>query len=368
MELTPADIRLAGCDPYIQINRECLEFAVRENVSDIHIEPKEDRLNYRMRINGSMALWKSVPIKHSDAIIWRAKWIAGLDLSIISETQDGRATFNSLGVDIRANCLPTLYGNKLVFRLLRHNFKFSLKDSGLSPDQIAILTQAAAKKQGLILVSGPTGSGKTTTLYSLLGTVDSKQKNVCTIENPIEYRMDGITQVDVSEGALSFSESMKAMLRQDPDVILFGEIRDKESAEVATHAANTGHLVLSTLHTNSAREVIDRLLQLGIDEWTIKSTLILASAQRLLPRLCSHCSIDDEREGRLLKIVNPDGCELCRMGVTGRVPVLEIIAGDEIGKYLSKSTLELSNNGLLQEVNKLAEKGVIDHREAQSFY
>lgn len=359
----------------MQIVRECFEFSANKGASDIHIEPKEDRLDFRVRVNGVMLPWKSFSSSHSDPIIWRAKWIVGLDLAIISNPQDGRATFNSLGTDVRANALPTLYGNKLVFRLLPHSRSFRLVDSGLSEESVEALEKAAAKNQGLILVSGPTGSGKTTTLYSLLNSLDISRKNVCTIENPIEYRMPGITQVDISEDNLTFADAMRAMLRQDPDVILFGEIRDKESASVATHAANTGHLVLSTLHTNSATEVIERLRQLGIDEWTIKSTLILASAQRLVPVLCQNCAlpvvvgtseIGGFSENENLKIVNEKGCSSCQSGVTGRVAILESIDAGAIQRYFSERLAIQNVKNLYSEACKLAEKGIIDYREATS--
>ena len=369
---TVAEKRLYSEDPYAHLLRECLESAVHKDASDIHIEPKEDSLLIRFRINGRMKIWKTVGPDHADSIIWRAKWIVGLDLSVVGRPQDGRATFNVLGVDIRANAIPTLYGTKLVFRILPHTSEFSLEKSKLSSEVKTTLQTAVSKNQGLIVISGPTGSGKTTTLYSLLNIVDSSQKNICTVENPVEYRLPGITQVDISERGMSFPEAMRAMLRQDPDVILLGEIRDPETAAIATQAAGTGHLVLSTIHTNSAAEVASRLIQLGIDRWTIESTLIAAMAQRLVPALCQECSLlvtDEYTDSTFsknagLRLTNPRGCKNCEAGVTGRHPIAEIFESDLLPKILSGGNDYKSKRELFEQARHLAEGGMIDYREA----
>ena len=296
----------------------------------------------------------------------------GLDLSVVNQPQDGRATFNDLKVDVRINAVPTLYGPKLVMRLLPHNQNFNLENLKLKIELKSALMNAAGRNQGLIIISGPTGSGKTTTLYSLLNLIDSGQKNICTVENPIEYRLPGITQVDISEGGLSFAAAMRAMLRQDPDVILLGEIRDAETAKVAIHAAATGHLVLSTLHANSASEVPSRLNQLGIDPMSISSTLLLSFAQRLVPLLCPKCSkkctggrgVAYFKKPGDLRLINPDGCKHCSSGIIGRYPIAEIAGDGRMPKLHSEDYQFKSTQTLYEHACYLAEKGRIDYREA----
>lgn len=366
---TEFDTRLDHREPHVEILKDLIYSAAKNGASDIHIEPKESSLEFRMRINGVMKLWKSVSSKHSDSVIWRAKWVAGLDLSVVGQPQDGRASFNSLGIDVRVNAMPTLYGCKIVFRILRQDQNFNLGSWGNDTEAVKILEASAKKSQGLILITGPTGSGKTTTLYSLLASLDADAKNIATIEHPVEYKLPGITQVDVSERGMSFSAAMRAMLRQDPDVILLGEIRDRETAEIATQAANTGHLVLSTIHTNSAIEAIARLEQLGVDEWTIKSSLILSSAQRLVKRLCNSCKIpalDINVAGKIYK-ANSSGCSECSKGVTGRIPIIEIATTSDFQSYFSDKSFELTGNSLQTKAMDLARKGVIGIDEAMGF-
>ena len=363
------DTMLSLSDPHVQVLKDLIETAAGSGASDIHIEPKEDSLELRFRVNGVMKLWKSIDPRHSDSIIWRAKWVSGLDLSVVAQPQDGRASFNSLGIDVRVNSMPTLYGSKLVLRILRQKQSFDLRKPGADLESVEKLEIAASKPQGLILITGPTGSGKTTTLYSLLASLDAKGKNISTIEHPVEYRLPGITQVDVGERGMSFALAMRAMLRQDPDVILLGEIRDRETAEIAAQAANTGHLVLSTLHTNSAIQAVGRLEQLGIDEWTLKSSLLLSSAQRLVKKLCDRCklpAVDVNIAGDIF-IANPHGCDHCSKGITGRIPIIEIAGTNELECYFEDKNYKLTEGSLENKAMGLARKGVIDIEEAIKF-
>jgi type II secretory ATPase GspE/PulE/Tfp pilus assembly ATPase PilB-like protein len=257
-----SDQKVSEDNPYTRLIKNCFEDATKAKASDIHFEPFADSYLIRFRVHGVLADWKKLTPEHMEPLTAKLKWILNLDLAVAMRPQDGRATFERFGVDVRVNSLPIASGGeKIVLRLQYQEQKMSLTDLGLSPDKIIVLLDAIKKREGLIVISGPTGSGKTTTLYALLEEMDRRGKNISTLENPVEKALPRINQSNVMTKQ-DFDDFQRALMRQDPDVILLGEIRDRETAELSMKLASTGHLVLSTVHANGAREVLDRLLTL----------------------------------------------------------------------------------------------------------
>lgn len=360
------DDRLCGSSPYAKLFKEIVTVAKRRSVSDIHIEPLEEGIIIRFRLYGSLQEYKTLSKDHREGLISTIKRLVNMDLAIVGRPQDSRASFKALKLDLRANSLPKIHGEKIVLRLLNQDSDFDLEKSGLSKDSLRVLRGVSKRKDGLILISGPTGSGKTTTLYSLLHELPRDKLNVSTLENPVEYALSGINQINIKEGGpLTFESSLRALMRQDPDVILVGEIRDKQTADLAFKAASTGHLVLSTVHANGAKEVVERLLNLGVDAFTIKSNLRLSAAQRLFPLLCPHCSIPTSA---LQRKQNPDGCPQCEGGVMGRTAVLEYMIDSEIRQYLEdqNNQSDYPINSLKKAAHELVEIGKIDCAEILS--
>ena len=367
------DEKLCQNYPYAKLFKAVLEKAQAKGVSDIHIEPLSKGIRIRFRLYGVLRVHKVLGEEHREALTSTIKHILNMDLAIVGIPQDSRASFKILKVDIRANSLNTLYGEKLVLRLLDQENNFNLSKSGLSDEALFTLRESISKQNGLILISGPTGSGKTTTLYALINEIDREKKNICSIEDPPEYELEGVSQVGVSK-RLTFSQALRALMRQDPDVILVGEIRDKETAELCFKAASTGHLVLSTVHANGAKEVVERLKHFCIDTFTLKSNLRLSAAQRLLPLLCPHCSLvfkDKKIEEKLnltisendsFRTTNPKGCKKCNDGIIGRTAILEYLTKDSIEKLLKDLThSEKHLLFSLQDASlKLAKDGKID--------
>lgn len=374
------DEKLNESSPYAKLFNESLHKAKEQNASDIHIEPSQDGICIRFRIFGVLSTFKTLSKEHREGFVSKVKNVVNMDLAIVGRPQDSRASFKSLKLDIRANSLPNMYGEKIVLRLLDQTRDFRLENSGLSESSIEILRNTSKKKDGLILISGPTGSGKTTTLYSLLFELPRDKLNVSTLENPVEYQLQGINQVNIKDDGIStFEGSLRALMRQDPDVILVGEIRDQETANLAFKAASTGHLVFSTVHANGAKEVVERLLNLGIDTFTIKNNLRLSAAQRLIPILCSNCSqaIDKDEvpalrehfDWKLLKKSNPQGCSECNRGTSGRSAVLELMTEEEIAEFLNstRESSTLPKLSLKNEIFKLIQSGKVDYKEAFSY-
>lgn len=297
------------------IAHQFLSDAIHRDASDIHIEPYQQRLRIRFRIDGLLHEIISIPDHFTDAITSCIKVLSQIDIAIKRTPQDGRFTFRSyLGFlkDCRVSTCPTIHNEKIVIRLLNTDTQIRpIKTLGLSKKNEAIILDALQKPQGLILVTGPTGSGKTITLYTMLALLNQHHRNISTIEDPVEMQMEGINQTLVNtKTGLTFSQLLRALLRQDPDIIMIGEIRDSETAEMAIRAAQTGHLVLSTLHTNSASETITRLCHMGIAPYHLSAALTLVIAQRLMRKLCAHCQ---------------NGCTHCRDGFQGRIGVFEIM-------------------------------------------
>ncbi|MEQ9229312.1 MAG: GspE/PulE family protein [Cyclobacteriaceae bacterium] len=312
--------------------------------SDIHLEASEVKCRIRLRIDGHLIEKYEFQKDQYPSLINKIKVRANLDIAEKRMPQDGRIQYRHHGdaFDIRVSVLPTLNSEKVVLRILHQDeSRLDLEGLGLSNLQLKLLVSKLKVPEGIILISGPTGSGKTTTLYSALKTLNSERVNICTVEDPIEYTIEGINQVQVREGiGLSFAEALRSFLRQDPDIIMLGEIRDAETAQMALRASLTGHKVLSTIHTNSAVETITRLLDMGVPGFLIASTLTLSIAQRLVRRLCENCKEVLDRAD--VKLVNNDtlcgshelykatGCEQCYMtGYKGRIAIYEVLGLDD---------------------------------------
>jgi type II secretory ATPase GspE/PulE/Tfp pilus assembly ATPase PilB-like protein/ActR/RegA family two-component response regulator len=340
VDLDRSDSRSAAeTAPVIKMCNLILQEAVRTNASDVHLEPTVNCLQVRMRVDGVLREYIDVPKWLTHPLISRFKILAALDIAERRLPQDGRIRVKSQNrsIDIRASTLPTHFGEKLVLRMLGASTIPTIESMTLSEWQFNALTQALAQPQGTILLTGPTGSGKTTTLYSLISRRRSPEVNIVTVEDPIEYQLPGINQVQVNvKAGLTFAGCLRSILRQDPDVILVGEIRDLETAEIAFQAAITGHLVLSTLHTNGAFGVVARLMDLGVDPAVINASLNLVVAQRLARRICTQCKESYKPDSallRTLKIENPEtvfyrgrGCTACgQTGYAGRLGIYEML-------------------------------------------
>ncbi|MGE0525741.1 MAG: GspE/PulE family protein [Bdellovibrionales bacterium] len=315
--------------PYARLLNELVIVAKSRGASDIHIEPNENGVALRLRIDGNLSLYKQVGIQHRESLILEAKRIFGLAIGISGKPQDGRASLPDLQLDLRVNLLPTHFGEKIVMRLLNLDATFVLAELGFTEAEKAALEAAIRLEDGVVVVSGPTGSGKTRTLYALLKAIGPMRFNVVTLEDPIEYRIEGLNQVQISK-KMTFADALRSVLRQDPDVILVGEVRDAETAKLCFQAAETGHLVFTTLHANGALEVIERLAGLGVERLVLESNLRLSIAQRLEQKVCLACGISPTevdlrqfRDTRLLRTKNHGGCPECTGGVKGRVPVIE---------------------------------------------
>ncbi|HEY5764724.1 MAG TPA: ATPase, T2SS/T4P/T4SS family, partial [Candidatus Deferrimicrobiaceae bacterium] len=279
--------------PVIKFVHSLIFRAIRERSSDIHIEPFEKELLIRNRIDGVLYPMVTAPRKWHAPVVSRIKVMAGLDIAERRLPQDGRIRIRVGGneIDIRVSVVPTAYGERAVLRILdRSSLLLGLEDIGLDPADLAVVLRLLARSNGILLVTGPTGSGKTTTLYGALRRLDSGTKNIITIEDPIEYQIRGIGQIQVNPKIqLTFASGLRSILRQDPDIIMVGEIRDPETAEIAIQASLTGHLVLSTLHTNDSSSAVTRLVDMGIEPFLVASSLTAVIAQRLVRRLCSNC-------------------------------------------------------------------------------
>ncbi|MBW3621199.1 MAG: Flp pilus assembly complex ATPase component TadA [Actinobacteria bacterium] len=335
---------VAGDDqPIIRLANAILADAVRTRASDIHVEPERDRVRIRYRIDGMLRETMRVPKHIGPALLSRLKIMSSLDIAERRRPQDGRSMIRVEGqeVDLRVSTMPTMFGETMVMRLLRKGAeRLDIDDLGISPDARAMFESALDRPQGLIVITGPTGSGKTTTLYAGLSIIADPVRNVITLEDPIEYQLEGVNQTQVNPKIdLTFARGLRTVLRQDPDVVMVGEIRDRETAELAMEASFTGHLVLSTLHTNDAPATIVRLVDLGVERFLIASSMILVAAQRLCRNVCPHCVGEAEPDERVLRrlglqlediagaeLVRGTGCQRCEQtGFLGRTALLEVL-------------------------------------------
>lgn len=329
---------------------QLLSDAIHRHASDIHIEPFQLYLRIRFRLDGLLQEITRLPTHFTDAIISCIKVLGHLDIAIKRMPQDGRLSFQTyLGFvkDCRISTCPTLFGEKIVIRLLDANTQIRpLQELGLTQKNQDVLHKIIEQPQGLILVTGPTGSGKTITLYALLNLLNQSRRNITTIEDPIEMQMEGINQTAINlKMGLTFPNILRALLRQDPDIIMIGEIRDQETAEMAIRAAQTGHLVLSTLHTNSAAEAITRLTQMNIAPYHLIGALTLVIAQRLIRKLCDQCKIFHAFDNTY----KPNGCTYCNNGFHGRFGVFELMP---INNELKEMILKSSSSHTLSQKNQ----------------
>ncbi|MFB3891855.1 MAG: GspE/PulE family protein [Phycisphaerae bacterium] len=334
--------KIAGESPVIRYVNYLIASAVKEGASDIHIEPGEGRLRIRLRIDGVLFDQQAPPMTMHAAIVSRLKIMANLDISERRLPQDGRirATVHGRNVDLRVSTLPITHGEKTVIRILdNRSILVGLENLGLLPDALAVFREQILQPHGIILVTGPTGSGKTTTLYSALRVMDGDRLNISTVEDPVEYELDFANQVNVHESiGMTFAAALRSLLRQDPDVVMVGEIRDSETARIAIQASLTGHLVLSTLHTNDAPSSITRLINIGVEPYLISASVNAVVAQRLVRKICDNCRapLTNPRETILAylkkygadssKLYQGAGCEKCRQtGYKGRLGIYELL-------------------------------------------
>jgi len=332
---------LASEAPVIRMVNHLMERALDLNASDIHFEPEEDALVVRCRVDGVMIVIERLPAKVTPAVASRLKLMARLDIGEKRLPQDGRIQYNigTRNLDMRVSTLPGVHGESIVLRILdRSDTGVSLDQLGMPADVLRPYADVIRQPFGMILVTGPTGSGKTTSLYGTLEKINTGTQKIITVEDPVEYQMKGVTQIHVNAKiGLTFSAGLRSIVRQDPDVILVGEIRDQETAEIAIESALTGHLVFSTLHTNDAASAVTRLQDMGIDTYLISSSVLAIMAQRLVRRICRHCHEAcelTEEEARLLGIEQAShpqirrgrGCERCgHTGYRGRVGIYELL-------------------------------------------
>ncbi len=353
--------------PIVMLVTDMINSAVRQRASDIHIEPLEKKVRVRYRIDGALYNKKTYPKGTLAAIVARIKIIGGMDIAEKRKPQDGRITqvVDRMEYDIRVSVLPTVYGEKVVMRLTSKTGLTKEKSQlGLKPDEMVMFDRILRHPHGILLVTGPTGSGKSTTLYTALSELNTEFVNIITVEDPVEANIDGINQVQTNVKAeLTFASALRSILRQDPDIIMIGEIRDYETASIAVQASITGHLVVSTLHTNSSAATITRLLDMGVESFLIADSVVGVLAQRLIRKLCPHCkkpreATKDEKEllrvpvDEPLTIYEPGGCSMCNdTGFFGRTGVYEIMEMSPNLKHLItiKSNTETLKAAALEE-------------------
>ena len=380
MELADLE-RAADEAPIVKLVNIILSDAVKRGASDIHMEPYEKEFRVRFRMDGVLQSIMSPPLKLKDAIISRVKIMAKLDISEKRLPQDGRIMLKmNVGgrkktLDFRVSTLPTLWGEKIVLRLLdKENLRLDMTKLGFEPESLVKFEKAILKPYGMVLVTGPTGSGKTNTLYSSIARLNTPETNIMTAEDPVEFQLAGVNQVQMKEQiGLNFAAALRAFLRQDPNIILVGEIRDFETAEIAIKAAQTGHLVMSTLHTNDAPQTLTRLVDMGVKPYAIATSVSLIIAQRLARRLCSHCKqpIDIPREALIkegfaeadiaggLRLYTPKGCQSCTDGYKGRVGIYQVLpVTDSIARII------LAAGSAVDISDQASKEGVWDLRRA----
>jgi general secretion pathway protein E len=344
-------LEAANDAPIIRMLNALLTQAAKDGASDIHIEPYERSSSVRFRIDGTLREVVQPNRALHAALISRLKIMAELDIAEKRLPQDGRISLRigARAIDVRVSTLPSAHGERAVLRLLdKSESKFTLEGLGMSGDVLGTFDRLVHQPHGIVLVTGPTGSGKTTTLYASLQRIDTSTTNVLTVEDPIEYELPGIGQTQVNPKIdLTFAKSLRAILRQDPDVIMIGEIRDFETAQIAIQASLTGHLVLATLHTNDAPSAVTRLTDMGVEPFLLSSSLLGVLAQRLVRKLCVHCKRQDE-----YKLWHPVGCPECsHTGYKGRTGVYELMVADE------KINALIHNRAAESELTAAAERG-----------
>lgn len=387
-EVDEGELAEVASAPIVRLLNSIIEQAARTGASDIHIEPFADEVRVRIRIDGDlreiMRLNKSI----LSALTTRVKIIGKMNIAEKRIPQDGRVetTINDRTIDMRISTLPTVYGEKTVMRLLdKGNVEFKKDSIGFSERDMKVFDKILSQPYGVILVTGPTGSGKTTTLYTVLSELNKIERNIITVEDPVEYKLNGINQVQVNAKAgLTFASGLRSILRQDPDIVMVGEIRDNETAEIAIRAAITGHLVLSTLHTNDSPSTIARLIDMGIEPYLVSSSTIGIISQRLVKRLCPKCKVPYEASKSEKEILGVDpnediflvkagGCSECVGGYRGRAPIHEVLPiNEDIRILIDKGAttdeirakaIENGMTTLLGSASRLALTGVTSFEE-----
>lgn len=365
--------------PIVRFVNKILLDAINKGASDIHIEPYEKKLRIRVRHDGMLSEIASPPVNLANRIISRLKVMSRMNIAERRVPQDGRivmALSKNRSIDFRVNTLPTLYGEKVVLRILDPtSAQIGIEALGFEEEQKKHFIEAINKPYGMVLVTGPTGSGKTVSLYTGLNMLNSPERNISTAEDPVEITVTGINQVNVNvKTGLTFAEALRAFLRQDPDIIMVGEIRDLETAEISVKAAQTGHMVLSTLHTNDAPQTLSRLAQMGVPAFNIASAVVLIMAQRLARRLCEHCKEPaDLPDSALLEagfskdelndltVYHAVGCDQCVNGYKGRVGIYQVMPiSEEMGRLImeNRTSIELADQAKKEGVNDLRESGL----------
>jgi type IV pilus assembly protein PilB len=383
-EASLADMEAAAEEaPIIRLVDVILREAVKAKASDVHLEPYEKEYRVRIRVDGVLEELMKPPLKLRDAIISRIKILARLDISEKRLPQDGRIMIRMRvdgrrrQLDWRVSSLPTLWGEKIVMRLLdKDNLRLDMTQLGFEPESLEKFQRAILKPYGMVLVTGPTGSGKTNTLYSAISLLNKPDTNIMTAEDPVEFQLQGVNQVQMKEQiGLNFAVALRSFLRQDPNIILVGEIRDFETAEIAIKAALTGHLVLSTLHTNGAAETVSRLMNMGIEPFLVATSVHLIVAQRLIRRICTNCIQPIEvpmpvllkagftqQEARTAKVMKGRGCDKCNgTGYKGRTALYEVMEVDDTLRELiliGASSLELKKKAIENGMMTLRRSGI----------
>ena len=372
-------------EPIVDIVNEMLVDAAKKRASDIHMDPTPDVLNIRIRVDGELILYAKVPAAVKKNLVTRVKIISGMNITESRVPQDGaiKMTVDGKDLDFRVSTLPIVYGEKVVIRLLDYSAtQASLDSLGFSEENLSKLNEAMNKPNGIILVTGATGSGKSTTVYSMLQSLNRVERNIITVEDPVEMKIAGINQVQtMSEIGLTFASALRSILRQDPDIIMIGEIRDNETARIAVRASITGHLVLSTIHTNNSLTTIERLVDMDVERYLLGSALEAIVSQRLCKKLCPKCRRPrktTDYEKRVMKealkididsIYEPVGCDECYKGYKGRIALQEVLVlNQEIRDaivnnatkeelrvliYNNGHTLKLLDDGLIKVINGL---------------
>ena len=384
-EISAEDLEAASQDaPVVKLCNLMLTDAVRKGASDIHVEPYEREFRVRFRIDGILYEVLRPPMKLKEAVASRLKILAKLDIAEKRLPQDGRIKMRmkidnkSKEIDYRVSTVPTLYGEKIVMRLLdKEGLKLDMTMLGFEEESLAKFERAILKPYGMVLVTGPTGSGKTNTLYSAVGRLNTPETNIMTAEDPVEFNITGTNQVQMKEAiGLNFASALRAFLRQDPNIILVGEIRDFETAEIAVKAALTGHLVLSTLHTNDAPSTISRLMNMGIEPFLVATSVHLIQAQRLIRRICKECKEEvslphkalldlgySEEEVESIKVYKGRGCPTCNnSGYKGRVALIEVMEmSDQLREMvlMGANAVELKRQSLDEGMITLRRSGLI---------
>ncbi len=380
---------IAGQSPVVKLVNHLLYNAVRENASDIHIEPDDKSLRVRYRVDGRMYEKMRPPYQMHPAIVSRIKIMAELDIAQRRLPQDGgiHVMVEGRPIDLRVSVMPGNFGEKVVIRIIdSHKVLFNLESLGFTYENLKLFRGVIQAPNGIVLVTGPTGSGKNTTLYAALSELNGEDVNICTVEDPVECNMQGINQFQVNEKAgFEFSSALRSLLRQDPDIIMVGEIRDQATANIAVQAALTGHLVLSTLHTNDAPGAVTRLLDLGVQPFLVSASLIAVLAQRLVRKVCANCKTKYEISPSIRRMIEKSeiditefyrgvGCKKCRnTGYTGRIAIHELFVPDEeikemianrVGlKKLRRQAMELGMQPLYLDGLEKVKAGIVSIEE-----